>query len=99
MGTVSHLASALSAGQLNPYIDIWHFSSDDNFADQKGDGENSIQRSQMNPLMDSAQNAATAIEYKKGYVMRKCCYDANYKKSLCLIRLSFRLFFWLKMWK
>lgn len=31
--------------------------------------------------MDSAQNAAAAIEYKKGYVMRKCCYDANYKKS------------------
>lgn len=57
--------------------------SDDNYADLKGDGENSIQRAQNagNPLMDSAQNAAAAIEYKKGYVMRKCCYDADYKKS------------------
>lgn len=30
--------------------------------------------------MDTPQNAA-ATEHKKGYVMRKCCYDSNYKKS------------------
>lgn len=41
--------------------------------------------------MDSAQNAAAAIEYKKGYVMRKCCYDANYKKSVYSIHSSRRL--------
>lgn len=22
-----------------------------------------------------------AVEYKKGYVMRKCCYESNHKKS------------------
>lgn len=32
-----------------------------------------------NPFLDPPQLAA--IEYKKGYVMRKCCYDTNYKKS------------------
>lgn len=32
-----------------------------------------------NPFLDPPQPAA--IEYKKGYVMRKCCYDTNYKKS------------------
>lgn len=62
--------------------------SDDNYADQKVDGDNSNQRSQINPLMESAQNTATAIEYKKGYVMRKCCYDANYKKSQYFFVLS-----------
>lgn len=33
-----------------------------------------------NPFLDTPLSAA-AIEYKKGYVMRKCCFDANYKKS------------------
>lgn len=32
-----------------------------------------------NPFLDPPQPAA--IEYKKGYVMRKCCYETNYKKS------------------
>lgn len=32
-----------------------------------------------NPFLDPPQPAA--IEYKKGYVMRKCCYDTNYKKT------------------
>lgn len=36
--------------------------------------------SSANSLLDSSQTIA-AIEYKKGYVMRKCCYDANNKKS------------------
>lgn len=34
----------------------------------------------MNPFLD-VPNAAAAIEYKKGYVMRKCCVDANGKRS------------------
>lgn len=34
----------------------------------------------MNPFLD-VPNAATAIEYKKGYVMRKCCIDANGKRT------------------
>jgi hypothetical protein len=33
-----------------------------------------------NPFLD-VPNAATAIEYKKGYVMRKSCVDPNGKKS------------------
>lgn len=33
-----------------------------------------------NPFLDIPQNIA-AVEYKKGYVMRKCCYDSNNKKS------------------
>lgn len=33
-----------------------------------------------NPFLDIPQSSA-AVEYKKGYVMRKCCYDTNYKKS------------------
>lgn len=34
----------------------------------------------MNPFLD-VPNAAAAIEYKKGYVMRKSCVDANGKRS------------------
>lgn len=34
-----------------------------------------------NPFLDIPQNV-TAVEYKKGYVMRKCCYDSQNKKSM-----------------
>ncbi|XP_031333288.1 uncharacterized protein LOC116163485 isoform X6 [Photinus pyralis] len=40
-----------------------------------------------NPFLD-IPNSANAVEYKKGYVMRKCCYDANAKRSLCCIFLA-----------
>lgn len=33
-----------------------------------------------NPFLD-IPNTTNAIEYKKGYVMRKCCYEANAKRS------------------
>lgn len=33
-----------------------------------------------NPFLD-IPNSANTIEYKKGYVMRKCCYDSNAKRS------------------
>lgn len=33
-----------------------------------------------NPFLDIPVST-NAIEYKKGYVMRKCCYEANAKKS------------------
>lgn len=57
-------------------------SRDDDYNEQKIRGENSIQVQQIgsNPFLETPPNAA-AIEYKKGYVMRKCCYDANNKKS------------------
>lgn len=49
--------------------------------DQKPDGENSNQRTQAaNSLLDTSQNSV-AVEHKKGYMMRKCCYESNYKKS------------------
>lgn len=38
----------------------------------------------LNPFLETPLNAA-AIEYKKGYVMRKCCFDSNYKKSEFLV--------------
>ncbi|KAF5305522.1 hypothetical protein FQA39_LY01613 [Lamprigera yunnana] len=33
-----------------------------------------------NPFLD-VPNTTNAVEYKKGYVMRKCCYDANAKRT------------------
>lgn len=37
-----------------------------------------------NPFLD-VPTSSNAIEYKKGYVMRKCCYEANAKRSeFCL---------------
>ncbi|XP_060525644.1 PH and SEC7 domain-containing protein isoform X2 [Cylas formicarius] len=33
-----------------------------------------------NPFLD-VPSAASAVEYKKGYVMRKCCYEANAKRT------------------
>lgn len=54
--------------------------SDDDYLEQKQDGENSNQRAQAASLLDTPPNVA-AIEHKKGYMMRKCCYESNYKKS------------------
>ncbi|CAH2002020.1 unnamed protein product [Acanthoscelides obtectus] len=34
-----------------------------------------------NPFLD-VPISANAIEYKKGYVMRKCCYEANAKRNI-----------------
>lgn len=56
------------------------FYSDEEYLEQKQDGENSNQRAQAASLLDTPQNLA-AIEHKKGYMMRKCCYESNYKKS------------------
>ncbi|KRT83321.1 Pleckstrin homology domain containing protein [Oryctes borbonicus] len=39
-----------------------------------------------NPFLEVPSFNAT--EYKKGYVMRKCCYEANAKRSLCCIFLA-----------
>lgn len=33
-----------------------------------------------NPFLD-VPVSSNAVEYKKGYVMRKCCYEANAKRS------------------
>lgn len=34
-----------------------------------------------NPFLD-VPNVTGATEFKKGYVMRKCCFDSNGKKSI-----------------
>ncbi|XP_076251087.1 exchange factor for Arf 6 isoform X5 [Rhynchophorus ferrugineus] len=40
-----------------------------------------------NPFLDMP-NSSNAVEYKKGYVMRKCCYETNAKRSICCIFLA-----------
>lgn len=63
------------------------YCSDDDSVDtnQKNAGRNNESSLQgppvgANPFLDIPQNITT-VEYKKGYVMRKCCYDSNNKKS------------------
>lgn len=43
-------------------------------------GDNPAITSSGNPFLD-VPNVSGAMEFKKGYVMRKCCYDSNGKKS------------------
>lgn len=40
-----------------------------------------------NPFLD-VPVSSNAVEYKKGYVMRKCCYEANAKRSEFLVYFS-----------
>lgn len=56
--------------------------SDDEPNDANARADNGILNQALgsNPFLDTPMSSA-AIEYKKGYVMRKSCYDANYKKS------------------
>lgn len=60
--------------------------SDDDSPEQKSKGDNNVPGLSigLNPFLETPHNAA-AIEYKKGYVMRKCCFDSNYKKSEFLV--------------
>ncbi|BFF92420.1 PH and SEC7 domain-containing protein [Drosophila madeirensis] len=54
---------------------------DDDAGDlQQRTGNNALGNVGQNPFLD-APELATAVEYKKGYVMRKCCYDSSYKKT------------------
>ncbi|XP_072759646.1 PH and SEC7 domain-containing protein isoform X2 [Anoplolepis gracilipes] len=46
---------------------------------QQGDGTTAIAGT-GNPFLD-VPNVTGATEFKKGYVMRKCCYDSNGKKT------------------
>lgn len=43
-----------------------------------------------NPFLE-VPDRHLAVEYKKGYVMRKCCYDANAKKSEFMCNFIFIL--------
>ncbi|XP_034127999.1 putative uncharacterized protein DDB_G0293878 isoform X5 [Drosophila guanche] len=54
---------------------------DDDAGDlQQRTANNALGNVGQNPFLD-APELATAVEYKKGYVMRKCCYDSSYKKT------------------
>lgn len=50
------------------------------------EGTNQVQKNNEqlglggNPFLD-VPVSSNAVEYKKGYVMRKCCYEANAKRS------------------
>lgn len=82
MGAVSYQPIFVFLLTKDNHLNEFRFYSDDDSPDQKIRGENSIQGPPVgpNPFLETPQNAA-AIEYKKGYVMRKCCFDSNYKKS------------------
>lgn len=65
------------------FINFSFFFRDEDYPVPRNNrAENSLQGPPVgpNPFLDTPQSAA-AIEYKKGYVMRKCCYDSNNKKS------------------
>ena len=52
---------------------------------------NNIDVNHVNPFLE-LPNASTAVDFKKGYVMRKCCVDPNGKKTK-LGKRSWRMFF------
>lgn len=56
-----------------------------NQAIQQGDGP--AISGTGNPFLD-VPNVTGATEFKKGYVMRKCCFDSNGKKSNAFYMIS-----------
>ena len=56
-----------------------------------GSSSASTTESHVNPFLE-LPNASTAVDFKKGYVMRKCCVDPNGKKTK-LGKRSWRMFF------
>ncbi|CAH1126150.1 unnamed protein product [Ceutorhynchus assimilis] len=59
--------------------------------DQDENGQINLRNNDVNltgnPFLD-IPNSSNAVEYKKGYVMRKCCYETNAKRSLCCVFLA-----------
>ena len=53
--------------------------SDDDYLEQKTDAEH--QRALAAASLLETPPHLAAVEHKKGYMMRKCCYESNYKKS------------------
>ena len=60
------------------------------FSDLAGSTSSNIEN-HVNPFLE-LPNASTAVDFKKGYVMRKCCVDPNGKKTK-LGKRSWRMFF------
>ena len=90
MGTVRTILSWLQS--QGPQLKIFFFFSLSSIKfsdDDSGDMSQKQNRNESslpgppvgpNPFLDIPQNVPT-VEYKKGYVMRKCCVDSNNKKS------------------
>lgn len=80
MGTV--ITQLQSLTHIND--DFFLFSDDDSgdMSMKQNRSESSLPGPPVgpNPFLDIPENVA-AVEYKKGYVMRKCCVDSNNKKS------------------
>ncbi|XP_066261858.1 PH and SEC7 domain-containing protein isoform X2 [Euwallacea similis] len=71
---LKHLYHAIKGHPLE-----WALDNDD------GDvGQSHLRNNEVNllgnPFLD-VPNSSNAVEYKKGYVMRKCCYEANAKRT------------------
>ncbi|XP_068155646.1 PH and SEC7 domain-containing protein isoform X7 [Drosophila tropicalis] len=58
----------------------WALDDDAGDLQQQRSNNSALATVGQNPYLD-APESATAVEYKKGYVMRKCCYDSSYKKT------------------
>lgn len=78
MGTVS-FAYGKYKSIKNTFNKIYKNYSDDDYLEQKPDGENQRVLAAAS-LLETPPHLA-AVEHKKGYMMRKCCYESNYKKS------------------
>lgn len=79
MGTVSSCFNLSSSFLCSILYFFW---SDDDTGDQqqRANNNSTLTGVSANPFLDTPESAS-AIEYKKGYVMRKCCYDTSFKKS------------------
>lgn len=59
--------------------------------DQDESGQSHLRNNDVNltgnPFLD-VPNSSNAVEYKKGYVMRKCCYEANAKRSEYTLKIN-----------
>lgn len=53
---------------------------------QKSQSRHSSDGGISNPFLDTSDMSA-AIEYKKGYVMRKCCFESSNKKSVSTLSI------------
>lgn len=91
MGTVRVIYRYLLICILLPYYYDIYFYSDEEIDDgtvQMQKNNEQLNIGGGNPFLD-VPILSNAVEYKKGYVMRKCCYEANAKRSEFLLILSF----------
>lgn len=61
-------------------------------ANTLSNSSNTLSSNNSNPFIEPPNPAAFAIEYKKGYIRRKCCYEANGRRT-ALGKRGWRLFY------